>query len=303
LSGQRVPDARPTILLIGKDGQLGRELAAVLPAHGEVVACGRATLDLADPAAIVKAVRDVAPRLIVNAAAYTAVDDAEAQRDTAFAINARAPGILADEAKRTGAVLIHYSTDYVFDGASTTPYDESAQTRPLGVYGASKLAGERAIAASGALALTLRTSWIYGRHGRNFLTTMERLAATRDELRVVADQAGVPNWSRALAGATARLIAQGTDYLAQRAGLYHLSAQGRATWFEFARAIIGDDARVRVTPITTADYPTPARRPAYAVLDATRFARTFGFVLPDWHTSLRQCLRSAAEPQRSSTVN
>ena len=291
-----MPDARPTILLIGAGGQLGRELAAVLPAQGDVVACDRAKLDLADPSAIVRCVREVAPGFIVNAAAYTGVDRAETDRDAAFAINGRAPGVLADEAKRAGAVLIHYSTDYVFDGTRTTPYDESAAPHPLSVYGASKLAGERAIGASGARALTLRTSWVYARHGRNFLVTMQHLAAGRSELRVVADQTGVPNWSRALAGATARLIAKGTNYMAERAGLYHLSAQGRATWYEFARAIIGDDVHVRVTPITTADYPTPAKRPAYAVLDSTRFAGTFGFALPDWQTLLQQCLRSAPEP-------
>lgn len=298
-----MPDARLTILLLGKDGQLGRELAAVLPAQGGVIACGRAELDLADPSAIARVVREVAPGVIVNAAAYTNVDRAETDRDAAFAINGRAPGVLADEAKRAGAMLIHYSTDYVFDGARSTPCDESAPTHPLSVYGASKLAGERAIAASGAVALTLRTSWVYARHGRNFLTTMQRLAATRREVRVVADQTGVPNWSRALAGATARLLAHGTQYVAERAGLYHLSAQGQATWYEFARAIIGDEAGVRVTPITTADYPTPAKRPAYAVLDSTRFARTFAFGLPDWQTLLQQCLRSEAEPPRSPEVH
>jgi dTDP-4-dehydrorhamnose reductase len=298
-----VPDARSTILLIGAGGQLGRELAAVLPAQGNVVACDHAKLDLADPAAIIRCVRAVAPSLIVNAAAYTGVDRAETEREAAFAINERAPGVLAEEAKRTGAVLIHYSTDYVFDGARTAPYSESAPTHPLSVYGASKLAGELAIGASGALALTLRTSWVYARHGRNFLVTMQELAATRSELRVVADQTGVPNWSRALAGATVRLIAQGTNYMAERAGLYHLSAQGQATWYEFAREIIGDDAHVRVTPISTADYPTPAKRPAYAVLDSTRFAGTFGFALPDWQTLLQQCLRSAPEPAPSATVH
>ena len=298
-----MPDARPTILLIGAGGQLGRELAAALPAAGDVVACGRTELDLAEPAAIVRCVREVAPSLIVNAAAYTGVDRAETEHDAAFAINERAPGVLAEEAKRAGAVLIHYSTDYVFDGARTTPYGESAPTHPLSVYGASKLAGERAIAASGAFALTLRTSWVYARHGQNFLVTMQKLATTRSELRVVADQTGVPNWSRALAGATVRLIAQGTNYIAERAGLYHLSAQGQATWYEFARAIIGDDTHVRVTPISTADYPTPAKRPAYAVLDSTRFAGTFGFALPDWQTLLQQCLRSAPEPAPSATVH
>ncbi len=289
-------NARPTILLTGARGQLGRELAAVLQATGDIVACDRSMLDLADASMIVRVVREVAPRLIVNAAAYTGVDRAETERDAAYAINARAPGVLADEAKRAGAVLIHYSTDYVFDGHRSAPYDESAPTHPLNVYGESKREGERAIAASGALAVTLRTSWVYARHGQNFLVTMQRLAATRSELRVVADQTGVPNWSRAVARATARLVAQGTPYLAERAGLYHLSARGSATWYDFARAIIGDDARVRVTPITTGDYPTPAARPAYGVLDATRFERTFGFGLPDWQRLLQECLSEPAEP-------
>jgi dTDP-4-dehydrorhamnose reductase len=292
---------RPTILLTGARGQLGRELAATLAAHGELIACDRAALDLADPAMVVKVVREIHPQLIVNAGAYTAVDRAEIERDAALAINGRAPGLLAEEAKRLSAVLIHYSTDYVFDGERTTPYDEAAPTGPLNVYGASKLEGERAVLASGAAALILRTSWVYARHGSNFLVTMQRLAATRDEVRVVADQTGVPNWSRALARATAALVGHGAPYIAERAGLYHLCARGQATWYEFARAIIGD--AVRVTPITAQDYPTPARRPAYAVLDATRFARTFGFALPDWRTLLQECLAAPVEPPRPSVVH
>jgi dTDP-4-dehydrorhamnose reductase len=289
-------DARPTILVTGAGGQLGRELAAILPTVGDVVACDKSALDLADPSMIIDVVRKVAPRFIVNAGAYTAVDRAETERDAAFAINGRAPGILAEAAKRADALLVHYSTDYVFDGARRTPYDESAATAPQNVYGASKLAGEQAIAASGAAALTLRTSWVYGRHGQNFLVTMQRLAKTRDEVRVVADQTGVPNWSRSLARATARLIGRGPVFLTERAGLYHLSAQGHATWYEFACAILRDAPRVRVTPIATAEYPTPAKRPAYGVLDATRFAGVFGFALPDWHTLLQECLQAAAEP-------
>ena len=298
-----MPRGRPTILLTGAAGQLGRELAVALGAHGDVVACDRAALDLADPATIAKVLRTIRPQLIVNAGAYTAVDRAETEHDAAFAVNGRAPGLLAEEAKRLSAVLIHYSTDYVFDGERRAPYDEAAPTAPLNVYGASKLEGERAIVASGASALILRTSWVYARHGHNFLVTMQRLAATRDEVRVVADQTGVPNWSRALARATATLVGHGPGYIAERAGLYHLCAQGHATWYEFARAIIGDAAGVRVTPITTQDYPTPARRPAYAVLDATRFARTFGFALPDWRNLLQDCLRAPVEPPHPSAVH
>lgn len=291
----------PTILLIGANGQLGRELAAALPACGNVVACDRSMLDLADAVMIANVVRDIAPQWVVNAAAYTAVDRAESEPELAFAINGRAPGILAREARRAGAVLIHYSTDYVFDGTRMTPYDETVTPNPLNVYGASKLAGERAIASTGAPALTLRTSWVYSRHGRNFLTTMQGLAAERDELRVVADQTGVPNWSRSLAATTATLVGRGTEYVAERAGLYHLSAGGHATWYEFACAILADAPRVRVTPIRTADYTAPALRPAYGVLDTTRFARTFGFALPHWQTSLQECLASEAEPPRSGS--
>jgi len=282
---------RPTILLTGASGQLGRDLAALLPVHGDVVACTHATLDLADAAKVRDVVGSVAPRFIVNAGAYTAVDRAEGEREQAFAVNGRAPGILAEEAKRLGAALIHYSTDYVFDGASTTPYDETAPTHPLNVYGESKLAGEHAVEAAGAISLTLRTSWVYSRHGQNFMTTMQRLAAGRDELRVVADQTGVPNWTRALAQATAMLVSRGLGYLDERAGLYHLSAGGATTWYGFARSILADRP-VRVTPITTAEYPTPARRPAYGVLASGRFARTFGFALDDWQVTLRECLRS-----------
>ena len=288
--------ASPTLLLTGAAGQLGRELAAALARHANVVACDRRSLDLSDAAMIAKVVRETAPQWIVNAGAYTAVDRAESEPDAALAVNGRAPGVLGEEAKRAGALIIHYSSDYVFDGEAATPYDEAAQTRPISAYGASKLEGERALAASGATALTLRTSWVYSRHGQNFLVTMQRLAATREELRVVSDQTGVPNWTRAIARATARLVAQGASYVAERAGLYHLSAQGQTTWYGFAREIIGERERPRVTPITTSQYPTAAKRPAYAVLDASRFARGFGFAMPDWKILLNDCLTSPAEP-------
>jgi dTDP-4-dehydrorhamnose reductase len=290
-----VSGLRPAILLLGAGGQLGRELAALLPAHGPTVALDRGGLDLTDRNAIAHVVRDVRPTFIVNAAAYTEVDRAEDERERAFAVNAIAPGVLAEEARRAGAVLVHYSTDYVFDGERTTPYDETAQPNPRNVYGESKLAGERAIAQAQASALILRTSWVYSRTGRNFLTTMERLARERDEVRVVCDQKGVPNWTRALARITTALIARGRDDLVRHAGLYHVSAQGEATWHAFACAILEGRA-VRVTPIATAEYPTRARRPTYAVLDPSRLARVFGLALPHWTELLRECLRSPAEP-------
>ncbi len=279
-----------TILLTGAQGQVGFELARRLRPYGDVVATDRATLDLANADAVVAAMRGTRPDLVVNAGAYTAVDAAERERDAAFAVNADAPRILAEEAKRIGAVLVHYSTDYVFDGAARVPYDEDAATGPLNAYGQSKLDGERAVAAAGAHALVLRTSWVYGLRGKNFLLTIRRLAAERDELKIVADQTGTPNWSRTLAEATAALVARGLPYLAERAGLYHFSATGATTWHGFATAIVGDAPRPRVVPITTAEYPTPARRPAYGVLATDRFRAAFGFALPTWQEALAACL-------------
>ncbi len=281
---------RPRILLIGSAGQLGFELARALPAHGEVVALDHAALDLANADAIVAAVRSARPQLIVNAGAYTAVDRAESEPDRAEAINARAPGILAEEASRVGAVLIHYSTDYVFDGESEAPYDEDAAPNPVNVYGRSKLEGERAIAAIGGVGVVLRTSWVYGLRGQNFLTTMRRLGAEREELRIVADQVGSPNWTRSLATATAALASRGNGDLSERAGLYHLSGSGSASWFEFARAIFAGANRPRVVPISTAEYPTAARRPRRSVLASDKFARTFGIALPPWEAMLRDCV-------------
>ena len=283
---------RPAILLTGADGQVGFELKRLLATSGEIVAADRKTLDLAVPDAIVAVVRRVKPSLIVNAAAYTAVDRAESEPERARAVNARAPGILAEEAKRASAVLVHYSTDYVFDGNRTTPYPEDAPTAPLNVYGLTKLEGEQAIAAAGARAIVLRTSWVYGLRGKNFLLTMRKLAAERDELKVVCDQIGVPNWSRTLAAATARIVGAGLPALAERSGLYHLSCSGEASWYDFARAILGDGPKPRVVPITTPEYPTPARRPAYGVLATSRFESAFGFAPPRWQDALAECLAS-----------
>ena len=281
---------RRTILLVGSAGQLGIELARALPAHGEVVALDHAALDLADADAVIAAVRGVRPQFIVNAAAYTAVDRAESEPAQVEAINARAPGILAEEARRCDAVLIHYSTDYVFDGETSAPYDEQAAPNPINAYGRSKLAGEGAVTAAGGTSLVLRTSWVYGRRGQNFLTTMLRLGGEREELRIVADQIGTPNWTRALADATALLVGRGASELAERAGIYHLSGSGSTSWFDFARAIFDGAARPRVVPITTADYPTAARRPRRSVLDSGKFADAFGFCLPAWGEMLRGCM-------------
>ncbi len=286
------------ILVTGATGQLGHDLARELAPLGEVIATDRTQLDLADPDTIAAALRIHAPQVIINAAAYTAVDQAEREPERANAVNAIAPGILGEAAKRSGALLIHYSTDYVFDGRQAEPYAEDAPTHPQNVYGRSKLAGEHAIAHSGATALVFRTSWVYASRGRNFLLTMRRLARERDELRVVADQRGTPNWSRTLARASARLIGNGLPWLRERAGLYHMTSGGATTWYDFARAIVKDAtanlshdvAKPRIVPITTAQYPTPAARPANSVLDGRRFVQTFGFALPPWDDALAECL-------------
>ena len=284
------------LLVTGREGQVARALAERAAAQGvTVVPLARPELDLSAPETILPALRRAQGDIAVNAAAYTAVDRAEVECEAAFMINATAPRVMAEALQTTGGVLVHYSTDYVFDGAKRGPYFENDRPNPLNAYGRSKLEGEQAIRASGIPHLILRTSWVYSRTGRNFLTTMERLARERDELRVVADQTGVPNWTRALARITAALIARGRDDLVRHAGLYHVSAQGEATWHAFARAIL-DGRAVRVTPITTAEYPTRARRPRYAVLDASRFANVFGLALPHWTEVLRECLRSPAEP-------
>lgn len=291
---ETMPSAK--ILLAGCAGQLGRELKRSLACLGNVVACDRHQLDLAQADALREAVRTIAPTVIVNAAAYTAVDRAEAEPAVADTINAVAPGILAGEAKRLGALLIHYSTDYVFDGSKATAYTEDDNPAPLSAYGRSKLRGEQAIAASGARHLIFRTSWVYGLHGANFMKTMLRMAKERSELRVVADQIGAPTWTRHLADVTALVIAR-RDI---PGGLYHLTAAGETSWHGYAEAIFAAaraagllDKSPVVRRITSADYPLPAARPANSRLDCSRFRRDFGLALPDWRIGLIDCLADA----------
>lgn len=281
------------ILLTGINGQVGRELQRALQPLGEVVACDRSTLDLADPDGLRTTLREIKPALIVNPAAYTAVDQAESEPGLAQAINGSAPGILAEEAKRLDALLVHYSTDYVFDGAKSTPYVEYDPTAPLGAYGRSKLDGEQAIAASGCRYLIFRTCWVYGARGRNFLSTMLRLAKERDELRVVDDQFGTPTWSRMIAETSALALARHT----RQEGIYHLAAAGETSWHGFATAIVAEanargilDRAPPVRRIASADFPTPTRRPANSRLDCSRLHDEFGLRLPDWEEQLRLCL-------------
>lgn len=286
------------ILLLGRDGQLGWELERCLLTAGDVRALDRSGCDLSDPDAV-RGLGALAPDVIVNAAAYTAVDAAESEPELAHAVNATAPGILAELARARGALLIHVSTDYVFDGRKDGAYTEEDAPAPLGVYGRSKRAGEQAIDAAGADALILRTSWVYGLRGKNFLRTMLRLAEGGGPLRVVDDQIGVPNWCRVLAQAIAQLLAGGTDRLRERAGVYHLTSTSPASWCAFARRILsGVGSPCEVQPIPTREYPTPAPRPARSVLDGARLRETFGVQLPDWTTGLALCLADRAAFER-----
>jgi dTDP-4-dehydrorhamnose reductase len=287
-----MPDSA-VILLTGGSGQVGSELLATLAPLGRVVAPSRGELDLASPDAIRATVRAVRPTCIVNAGAYTAVDRAESEPDLCARVNAEAPRILAAEAVRAGASIVHYSTDYVFDGRKRSPYREDDEPVPMNVYGRTKLEGERAVAASGARHLILRTSWVYGTRGSNFLRTMLKLAETRPTIRVVRDQTGSPTWSRSIARVTAKVLER-LMVAPEHAepGLYHLTAAGSTTWYDFARAIFAASAMrgaarsPQVEPIGTAEYPTAAMRPAYSVLDNEKIRRQFGVEIPDWQLDL-----------------
>ena len=283
------------ILLLGQHGQVSQELQRALQGAGELRVLGREQLDLAQPELIRQHVQRLRPELIINAAAHTAVDQAESEAELAFAINATAPGILAEAAAELGAALIHYSTDYVFDGSHAAPYRESDSTNPLSVYGRSKLAGEQAIQAVGGMHLILRTSWVYSQHGKNFLLTMQRLLQERESLSVVADQIGAPTWAGTIAQTTAQLIEHWRTGHAGPWGVYHLSAQGETSWFGFASAIathLRSQGKTVATlqPIPSSAYPTPAQRPLNSRLDCSRLQQDWHVQLPDWQSALDECL-------------
>ena len=304
--------AKPRLLLIGKTGQVGRELVPLLEPMGDLTALDRLQLDLSKPDQIRHVIRGLHPDLIINAAAYTAVDRAESDQPAARAINAVAPGVMADEARQLGALLVHFSTDYVFDGAKRSPYEEDDPPNPINTYGRTKLEGERAIQQVGPAYLIFRTGWVYAREGRNFLLTVLRLAAEKEELRIVRDQTGAPTSSRAIAAATAKVLSQicssadGASPWSGTKGIYHMTAAGETTWYDFAALILelastrsrSDDwlraatrnrplIAQKVVPIATAEFPTPARRPAYSVLANGRLKDAFGISLPHWEMQLR----------------
>ena len=322
---------KPVILLIGKNGQVGGELLRHLPQLGEVVAPGRDQLDLSKPDDIRRTILDVRPQLIVNAAAYTAVDQAETDQATAQAINQEAPGLMAVEAKKIGATLLHYSTDYVFDGTKRVPYDEADSANPINIYGKTKFAGEQAIRSSGVPHLIFRTAWVYATRGHNFLLTILRLATEREELRIVSDQVGAPTCAADLAAATCKILTGISErncakfVFSEVSGTYHMSAAGQTTWYDFAQVILKEAeaapydlawlaeatkgrqliARCAI-PISTEEFHSPTHRPSYSVLSNSRLMQVFGIALPDWQSQLQRCFasdRTAANIAASCGVN
>jgi dTDP-4-dehydrorhamnose reductase len=301
--------SRSTILVLGASGQVGGAALQTFETLGDVVSPTRQQIDLTDPESIRSTMHEIRPVWVINAAAHTAVDKAESERELAYAINAEAPGILGEEAQKIGAVVLHFSTDYVFDGSNTSAYLETDPTAPLNVYGKSKLAGEQALAATGAAHLILRTSWVYGATGKNFLLSILRMARERDQLRIVADQHGAPTWSFDLARLTAHLVkhvnrlatemgCNAAEAAASLSGIYHASGAGHTTWFGFADAAAEALRKYEpagrlatVSPISTAEYPTPARRPANSLLDCSKLERDFGWRMMHWQESLEQVMR------------
>jgi dTDP-4-dehydrorhamnose reductase len=293
------------ILLLGKYGQLGWELNRTLLPLGEVYAFDYPEIDLTRPDNIRKTIRAVKPEVIVNATAYTAVDQAESEPETAFAVNARAPGVLAEETLNLEAVLIHYSTDYVFDGSKGEPYREEDKPNPINVYGQSKLAGEQAIIDAGGTYLILRTSWVYGLRRESFVTKVLRWSRQRERLRIVADQISNPTWCRMLAEASTQLLTKAKDiysWFYERRGIYHLAGFGVTSRLEWAREILGLDPNreeqvVReLRPALTSDFPTRAQRPLYSGLSCERFVETFGLHLPEWPEALRLAMDTNQRP-------
>lgn len=312
---------KPKILLMGRNGQVGAELERLLTDLSDLLAIGRRELDLSRPESVRRAIRDFRPHIIVNAAAYTAVDRAESDETTARAINADAPRVMAEEAKKLGAALVHYSTDYVFDGLKCNPYTEDDPPNPINVYGKTKLVGEQEIENVAGQYVIFRTAWVYSTQGKNFLLTILRLSTEREELRVVADQIGAPTWSREIALATTKIVTEewkrceGASPFSKCSGIYHMTAGGQSNWWEFAKSILEEVRHAphdagwltaatrglpvivkRISAIETSDYPTPARRPAYSVLSNSRLKQSFDVHLPDWGAQLHAAITKSDVP-------
>ncbi|MEL4897628.1 dTDP-4-dehydrorhamnose reductase [Crocosphaera sp. Alani8] len=289
------------ILLTGSDGQVGQELKQTLTSIGEVIAVNRQQLDLTSPNNIKKVIQEIQPNIIVNSAAYTAVDKAENEADLAFAINGIAPTIIAEEANKIGAFLLHISTDYVFDGGKNTPYLETDVTHPLGVYGQTKLAGEEGIEKKGDRYVILRTAWVYGTEGKgNFVKTMLRLGKDKEQLSIVADQVGSPTWSYDIANTITQILSNLN--LTETREIYHFTNSGVASWYDLAIAVFQEAKNLgfplniqQVNPIITAEYPTPAKRPHYSVLSGKKTANLLGYNAPYWRDSLKQMLTKLYE--------
>ena len=290
------------ILLTGKNGQLGWELDHVLSKSATVFAMSRTDMDLSKPETIGPVIQGTRPDIIINAAAYTAVDKAESEPELAMTVNGIAPGVIAEEAQKIGAGMIHYSTDYVFDGKATYPYKEEDPTNPLSVYGKSKLAGEQAVMQAGISHVILRTGWVYSLRGSNFLLSIQKLAQSRKQIKVVDDQIGGPTWSRTLAEGTARILEQSLKGDAKKApifshsGVFHMSCGGKTNWFGFANKILelsnlSEDTEV--VPIPTIEYPTPAIRPKYSLLSNQKLKQVFHNEMPHWQEALQECLGPA----------
>lgn len=283
------------VLILGANGQLGIELQKAFSVYGEIVALGRDQCDLSQPGQLRQSVTNATPDIILSAAAYTAVDRAESEPELAMRVNGEAPGVLAEEAKKLGALLVHYSTDYVFDGAKPSPWVEEDITGPLNVYGATKLKGEQNIAQAGDRYLIFRTSWVVSPHGNNFVKTMLRLGRERDQLRIVNDQTGAPTSASAIAQATRQVLEKPSD--ASHSGVYHMTCAGQTTWCGFAQAIFAraqppqDKKWPSVTGIPGAEYPTPAKRPGNSVLSNAKLHSRFNVQLPAWEAALEETLR------------
>ena len=289
------------ILLTGKNGQVGWDLNRSLAKLGTVFAMGRDQMDLSKPETLGQVIQEIRPDIIVNAAAYTAVDKAESEPELAMTVNGIAPGVLAEEAQKIGAGMIHYSTDYVFDGKATLPYKEENPTFPLSVYGKSKLAGEKAVGQAGIDHIIIRTGWVYSLRGSNFLLTMQKLAQNRKQIKVVDDQAGGPTWSRSIAEGTAHILKQNlkgdatTSKEFSHSGTFNMSCGGETNWFGFANKILelsGLSKSVELIPIPTIEYPTPAVRPQYSLLSNSKLKQAFDYEMPQWQEALQECLDS-----------